>query len=228
MAEYGDLLFAGLGYYNEATRWAFESMTIAGETAPILKKLIKYNIYNNKPQIAQKFINVLNLSLFHSKEAAKLEKLIGQPAPVRPVVHDTTHPALFAGVVNITRDLLYLCDKDPGNHMAFEYMMANFLLGNRIVDFSNNLWRISKLGYKRMPNSYEEALVIFRMLYPDRFEALGIGISDYTLQRFAQYEKLFRAHNKNELQRLFGNTYWYYLHHVSPYGVQVLTEEPLN
>lgn len=220
MVEYGDLVFANLGYYNEATRWAFESMVIYGETAPVLKKLIDYNLCNNKPLVAQRFINILKESLFYSEQAHFYEKNLSSGRQV--VMHNDETQNIFANFLNISNDLLYLCDTDPENKMAFEYLMAYYLLSNKVIDFVNNLWRIKIFDYKQLPKPYEEALFLFKVMYQDEFNSLNIHISEYSQNQFREYSKLYSDKNYEELKRSFQDTYWYYIHFTSPYGNKII------
>lgn len=48
-------------------------MVVWGETAPHLLNLARYNIVNKRPEVAQRFINLLKQSLFYRGDAEELE-----------------------------------------------------------------------------------------------------------------------------------------------------------
>lgn len=224
-SEYGHYLYEGIGSINEAHRWEFEAMIVWGETAPHLRNLIRYNIVNERPQVAQRFINVLKQSLFYRKEAQEFETMI-------PTVHvegltsipaDEQGAVRFANVSNIGPDLQYICERSPKNRMAFEYLMSNLLLSNQLVRFAENLPRMRAFSFSRMPRIYEEAMYIYKIgVDAETYSKVGIEISAETERRFKRYYTLYKQQNQKALETEFGKTYWYYLHFISPYGSKII------
>lgn len=226
-SEYGHYLYEDLGCINEAQRWEFEAMVVWGETARHLRNLIRYNIVNHRPKVAQQFINVLKQSLFYRKEAIALEQMAprGIVPGIQPISHPENEPARFANVLNIGPDLQYICDLDSTNRMACEYLLSNLLLSNHLVRFLGNLHRIRSFTHQQMPRIYEEALYIYQIgTDKETFDKLGLTVSPETEQRFQRYYALYQQQNSTALKAEFGNTYWYYLHFVSPYGNKVIQE----
>lgn len=225
-SEYGHFLYEDLGYINEAQRWEFESMVVWGETAPHLINLARYNIVNKRPEVARRFINILKGSLFYKKEAERLEQQLyrgsipGLRAPLRDV-RET--PANFINVSNIGPNLQYLCEKDPGNRMAFEYLMCDLLLSNHLERFIQNLKFYPRYHYERMPELFNEALLIYELGVGEKtFKSVGIPVSDAIRRRFDRYYTLVKEKNMPALEAEFGQTYWYYLNFISPYGNKVI------
>lgn len=224
-SEYGHYLYEQLGYINEAHRWEFEAMVVFGETAPHLINLIRYNIVNHRPKVAMKFIRILKHSLFYRKQAAELESLVssGEIAGLKALSHDENANVRFANVFNIGPELRFLCDRDSTNRMAFEYLMSDLLLSNHLIRFVENLKRIHAFSYPRFPRIYEEALYIYRLgVDEETFNKFGFTIRPETEERFKLYYSLHQKGNMKELQKQFGNTYWYYLNYVSPYGNKII------
>jgi hypothetical protein len=58
--------------------------------------------------------------------------------------------------------LLNLLKSNPRNRMAFEYLMAYYLLCRRPDMVARNLYRLDDFDYTRIPVLYEEALEIYR------------------------------------------------------------------
>lgn len=225
-SEYGHFLYEDLGYINEAQRWEFEAMVVWGETAPHLLNLARYNIVNRRPAVAQRFINLLKQSLFYKTEAENLEKQL-QTEKVAglhtSLPHDNESPARFSNVINIGPELQYLCEQDSTNRMAFEYLMGYLLLSNDVVRFADNLKFIRNFSYAKMPTVYEEALYIYKLGVGDEtFAQTGFTISEQTEKRFRQYYNLYAGREMQKLQSEFGNTYWYYLNFISPYGDKII------
>lgn len=226
-SEYGHYLYEDLGSINEAHRWEFEAMVVWGETARHLRNLIRYNIVNQRPKVAQRFINVLKQSLFYRKEAIALEQMaLGGVIPgIRPIAHSENDPVRFANVLNIGPDLQYISDRDSTNRMAYEYLLSDLLLSNHLVRFVENLSRFGSFKEQQMPRIYEEALYIYKIGTDEKaFNKLGFVVSSETEQRFQRYYALYQQQNTTVLKTEFGNTYWYYLHFISPYGNKVIQE----
>ena len=225
-SEYGHFIYEDLGYINEAQRWEFESMVVWGETAPHLINLARYNIANKRPKVAQRFINLLKQSLFYKKEAEALEKWLptGNVPGLKVSPGKTSNtPVRFANVINIGPELQYLCEQDSTNRMAFEYLMGNLLLSNNVIRFVNNLKFIHNFDYPQMPPAYEEALYIYKLgVGEETFSKSGFTVSEQTEKRFQQYYGLYKNREMQRLKSEFGNTYWYYLNFISPYGDKII------
>lgn len=225
-SEYGHFLYEDLGHINAAHHWEFEAMTVWGETAPHLLNLARYNIVNHRPKVAQRFINKLKQSLFYREKALSLEKALenGQIEGIRnALTNSPDSPARFINTQNIGPELEHLCNHDPKNRMAFEYLMSNLLLSNNVVRFVDNLHRIHNFDYPSLPPAYEEALLIYRLKAgKEKFAETGFTISKETETRFARYYQLMENKQMQAIQREFGKTYWFYLNYVSPYGNKVI------
>lgn len=226
-SEYGHYLYEQLGYINEAHRWEFEAMVVFGETAPHLINLIRYNIVNHRPKVAMRFIRTLKQSLFYREQAAELEKYVssGEIAGLKALTYDKNENIRFVNVFNIAPELSYLCDKDSTNRMAFEYLMSDLLLSNRLVRFAENLRKMHSFSYPQLPRIYEEALYVYRLgVDEETFNSSGFTIRPETEERFKTYYSHLQKGNRKELQQKFGNTYWYYLNYISPYGNKIINK----
>lgn len=225
-SEYGHILYEDLGHINEAHHWEFEAMAVWGETAPHLLNLARYNIVNHRPKVAQRFINKLKQSLFYEEEAVQLEKVLesGEVKGLRNAVSGVTDvPARFTNAKNIGPELEYLCNHDPKNQMAFEYLMSYLLLSNNVIRFVDNLPRIKEFDYKTLPAIYEEALLVYKLrVGEEKFAQAGYTVSAETEARFARYYQLMENQQVRVLQKEFGKTFWFYLNYISPYGKKVI------
>lgn len=226
-SEYGHFLYEELGYINEAQRWEFEAMVVWGETAPHLLNLARYNILNSRPLVAQRFINKLKQSLFYRKEALELEKRLNDkqlPGMKNALSKVQEEPARFANVLNIGPELEYLCQQDTTHRMAFEYLMSQLLLSNHIPRFVENLQKFRHLAPTPLPQTYEEALYIYKLgVSEEEFARIGFTVRPETERRFKRYYELAKNKKMQALQAEFGKTYWFYLNYISPYGNKVIT-----
>lgn len=219
--EYGHFLYEDLGHINEAHHWEFEAMAVWGETAPHLLNLARYNIANQRPKVAQRFINKLKQSLFYKKEALHLEQILGS-GKVEGLKNSLSsvpdNPVRFTNAKNIGPELEYLCNHDPKNQMAFEYLMSYLLLSNNVILFVDNLYRIKNFDYPSLPIAYEEALLIYKLRAGDEmFTQKGYSVSPETEARFARYYQLLEKQQIQTLEKEFGKTFWFYLNFINPY-----------
>ena len=126
-------------------------------------------------------------------------------------------------ILNLGPELSYLCDRDSTNRMAFEYLMSNLILSNQITRFAENLERIRNFASPSLPRLYEEALYSYKLGVDDEtFQALGFTISQETEERFRNYYILYQHKELKKLKEQFGDTFWYYLHFLSPYGNKII------
>ena len=215
-SKQGHYLFEQLGHINEAHRWAFESMTIYGETAPALKNLIRYNIAADRPAVARRFNERLKQTLFYRAEAAQFDLQIDSAlqrqkasASVQTAKNSTGD---FIHLTNPAADLVALLQRDPTNQMAYEYLMSFLLLNNRLSDFATELARIRSFDYPEIPTLYQEALCLQHQLSGENGEELLFAneIDAATHTRFEEFQTLVEQKAIDQLRERYGNTYWYY------------------
>lgn len=109
--------------------------------------------------------------------------------------------------------------------MAFEYLMSNLLLSNQLVRFADNLKRIRHFSYPQMPPIYEEALYVYKLgVDEETFSKTGFSIRPETEERFKTYYALYQKGDREELQKQFGTSYWFYLNYISPYGNKIINK----
>ena len=225
--EYGHYLLEQLGCINDAQHWEFEAMVVWGETAPRLINLARYNIINHRKAIARKYIARkyiarLRQSLFYKDEADRLEACVesGQIEGLRAFSTNEPEKANFVNILNIGPNLQYVLSQDPRNRMAYEYLMCDLLLSNNLSRFVENL-QLAAGFYKQMPRIFDEALLVYQLGGNDTKD---LQPSDDTKSRFQQYAQIAQSGNMAALQAEFGNTYWFYLNCVSPYGNRLKKE----
>ena len=117
-----------------------------------------------------------------------------------------------------TADLLQSTLKsNPKNKMAFEYLMAYYLLTRQLSDFAQNLYRLDDFGYTKFPSLYEEAFVIYQRTAPDSAGMVKLPLLPlskaafadcdrflHTLDAYSQYQEPQKV-----MLREFGDTYYY-------------------
>jgi hypothetical protein len=224
---YGGEIFYQLAYISEAYRWAFEAMVAKGPNPRCLKRLALTSLINGDIPLAGKYLKVLDQTLFYSKWARHYlhyvdnPELISKDKEIADKIHFQVHTDFMSSRDEYDIRLHQLIENHPDNRMAFEYIMASFLLEKDLNGFAANIHRIKELGYKSIPVHYEEAILAY-MSYTDRnIVPEGYSISNATRNLFNDYAKMFYSVGSNSenaaraMYGKFGKTYWYYLKFIN-------------
>ncbi len=212
-----------LGQVNEAEHMAQESLEFDGDRPDVLRVLAKINIIKGRPQAAAVFLNALRQIPFQGAWAkaclAELETnplLTGDPEldQVRSRVPPTDFPhgSMSAAAESLLHQLL---DSNPRNQMAFEYLMAHYLMTTELRRLSRQIGPLETFAYPAIPRHIEEAVLLGQKQGLE-FDLRGRTISAETRQRFQDFcGALERAGGKDistlpSLAQDFGNTFWYY------------------
>lgn len=219
----GGYFYYYIGMVNEAQRWAYEYMVMRGNTPESIKMIIRTELINGKYKSAYKFILILKKSLFYRKEAREFEKLLfddkaihlhselGQIKRLKPK-HD-----FFVLSESPASNLDLILAADSTNRIAMEYKLAKLLLQRDMKGIAEELPRLQKMDYTRIPKNVEEAVVAYSLLnlkkYPE-FE--GFTMNPQTVIRFNEYYRIFQQNQSSKEQarnalRNYSDTYWYYI-----------------
>lgn len=231
-AEYGHLAHELTGNLNDAHHWAFEAMTVWGETAPILRRLALYNMAMGRPEVARKFAGRLAESLFYRAEGRRMLADIdaGSRGPLHYAFAQADTTALQLKWVNVLSGgpgLYQVVKSDPSNDLAREYLYAWLLTRNDINTLMSVLSeqaadpratpRARELA--RSPR-IEEAKLIFT-LYPKNpsLESLGLTFDEpVTGPRYGRFSTFNHPNSEERLRQEMGDTFWYYITRVCRYG----------
>ncbi len=159
-------LFLKLGHIGSAEKDAFEYLEVIGNNPLILEQLATIKLVKGQVEAAKVFMNALAKDLiFGNRGREMLRHLQENPEPasdkriqqLRSIASDTK------SVSDTLDDEFFsqLLDKNKNNRMAFEYMMAFYLLSGQVEKIVANIGRLKDLGYARLPQYYEEAIVIY-------------------------------------------------------------------
>lgn len=217
-SEYGAPVYEAIGHVNEAQRWESEALVVWGATPRRLAALARYNIAMGRPDAARKFIRLLARAPFRSSEAAELMKIAdsGRVEGLRnSLLNEGQNPARWANVADVTPELEAICAIDSTNTVARQYLLCELLLRNNVSRFIELLPVIGPEG--PLPRLYQEALML-TSLRPGVEPPMINRISDRVKADFRRYISSSSKGNPTALRGEFGNTYWYYLNHISPYG----------
>ncbi len=224
---FGGEIYYQLAYTSEAYRWAFESMVAKGPNPRSLKRLAITSLVNGDIALAEKYLKVLEQSLFYRRWAQKYLHYINHPEQITEdkeiaeKIHFEIQSDFMSSRDNYDIRLKQLLENHPDNRMAFEYNMSSMLLEKNLNGFASNIYRLKELGYKSIPVHYEEALLAYMSYTKKDIVPEGYSISITTQSLFADYAKMFFPLSNNPekaamaMYSKFGKTYWYYLKFIN-------------
>ncbi len=222
--ERGGYFYYALGMINEAQRWAYEYMVMKGNSPEVLKMMIKTELIKGNYKIAEKYIDILEHSLFYRDEAKKYRTLLYNDKAVE------VHPELgkkraldtkvdfFVLSENPPANLDLMLQVDSTNIPAIEYKLAWLMFNKDMEGVVKMLPIMEQAGYKELPQNVEEAVATYKLLKVGEMPDLKtLRIKPQTEQRFQQYYKIFQQNQGNKqraqqaLAKNFRDTYWYHV-----------------
>jgi hypothetical protein len=112
--------------------------------------------------------------------------------------------------------LLNLLKANSRNRMAFEYLMAYYLLTRQPSKISENIYRLDDFGYTEIPALYEEALVLYSHMDTSAAIRTKLPIRQQTYLRLQQFAKEYDLYAQRvpgmdqQLLKDFGTSYFYF------------------
>jgi len=217
-------VFMELGQVNIAERLASEVLAIKGHFGIVIEKLAWINIIKGQTSTARIYLNALKKDLIYRGTAEKLLIALDNSfAPDQAAYLDRIRSYMFeeghAGTSkkSIDQMLIELLVHNPHNKMAFEYLMACYLLTGRVDKIAMNMERLHVLGYQAIPTLYEEAILIYFGSQGQKVDLNKFNIKRNTFERYTKFVQLRNAmqpHNRQAvLRRLiveFGSSYFFY------------------
>lgn len=216
-----------LGLMNMAEKNLTECMEVFGEQPAILERLALINMVKANYDSARIYLGALSKTLFHSKWADDyLARLRSDPnlsgderiQHLRSVCMKTDDPAMFFSREKALRGLL---ENNGGNHMAFEYLIAWYMLTRQLDNSVRTIERLGDFNYKEVPTLYEEALLVYVYGTKKTIKLPGYETNPMTRQRIERFSHVFNGYGRNkqaaysELAKDYGDSYFFY--HI--YGI---------
>ena len=215
-------LLLELGQVNLAETYASEALEIMGDLPAVLKHLAIINIVKDRPETARVFLNALSKNPAHGRTAREMLRRLEEdprqesdPRIGRIRRAMVSRDCLFADMT--VEDVLQtLLQKDPGNKMAFEFLMAYHLCDRRTDRVIAGVNRLEELSYRRIPRHYQEAIIVYSGI-PEGSPQIGRYRLDPEIIRRGEeaWKTMATAASPEEgasrgLAAGFGDTYFFY------------------
>lgn len=216
-------LFYLLGDMNLAQHSAMLGNTFSpyNRSSRMMKRLAEVNMVNEDYPGAEKFLRMLEETLFHKKWA---EQRLTENHPgsqsrwLTEKRKQIAHTDTIRNSLDYVQSVEFLVRQNPGNRIALDYLLCSHLLNKNLAAFKAAYDHYAKPLNLSVQKVYGEALLIILF----RAEASETNIREYNihpeiLKDFLNYTRNFEQ-TKAGMQRLkdkFGTSYWYYYHFAS-------------
>jgi len=222
VADWRSDLYLELGRINDSQRWAHEALAMEGETPRVLERVALVNILNGNPGVAKTFARALEKVPFQAARAQQYLAALDRDPDMRadPLVARIRPLMLvkdFVGDFSTEQILQQSLEANPSNRMAFEYLLAHYLLTSDMEGFARLAPRLKDF-YRDLPTHAQEALLGFRNVNGSLPPGVdGSMILSQTESRFQGFVYIWtRVQNgpaENAWKALapaFGGTYWFF------------------
>jgi hypothetical protein len=222
VANWRSDLYLELGRVNDSQRWANEALAMEGETPRVLERLAQTYILNGNVETARTFVRALEKVPFQAARAQRYIAALDRDPGMRsdPLVARIRPLMLRRDYVGdwSTEQILQQClEANPSNRMAFEYLLAHYLLTSDMKGLASLAPRLKDF-YRELPTHVQEALLGFRNVngsLPPGIDgsAIGRGTEDrfqsflaiWTQRQNGPAEEAWKA-----LEPGFGGTWWFF------------------
>jgi len=208
-----------LGHINEAENASYEALSTLGYYPEGLQRLALINIIKGQTDAARTFLYALSEDFLYEDIAKRyLQRLETDPfLSTDDQIQRLRSFMLVEDSIKKTtpKDLL---EKNKHNRMAFEYLMAFLLLTGQHVAVAQSIGYLDNLDYPqgRIPRHLEEAALLYMAMTNKKANMHGRRINTETISRFQKFMQLFQRHKLDlqnpakELEKEFGDTYYYF------------------
>lgn len=204
-----------LGMVNTAQRFAFEAMEAIPnycKSSRSVKRLAETNLVNGQYEVARKYLQMLEKTVFYRRWAQRTLQLLGNEQAINqhPLYGRQRQLRLKDDFMfserEIDKIMGQLLMQNPQNTLAMQYLLMFPLLNRDINTFMNYMMYILQHHPNYRPRACQEAIAL---AYAQRRQQPPQGlVAPQVLQRYNDFMQAYRNHGPVELYR---NTAWYYL-----------------
>ena len=216
--------YLDLGIINLAEHYLARDLSYFGERDIFLQRLAWVNMIKGNTETAKTFLTALSNTLFQKEWANKQLNIIKQDPSLSLANNLEIQSARKniirrdVGMATMSREdfLTYLLEANPENKMAFDYLMAWYIITKNTEKFVSHLDQLAGFGYKQLPTVYQHAILMHTYSTKKDVNMQGYEIPPQTIQFTKQFYTLMYQHIGDEqlqlkvLNEKYGDTYLYY------------------
>jgi hypothetical protein len=208
-------VFFRLGDMNMAQHSAMLGMIFSQNhrSSRLAKRLAEIHIAIGDAPAAEKYLGLLEKTLFHRKWAGEHRKLLqATDIPLREKIPSMDTIRLADDYVNALEILL---QSNPDNKMALDYLLCTHILRKDIPAFRRTYDKWYVREAETVPGVYAQALIVSLYMEGASDQMLkAYGIQGSVINHFMEYTNAY-GESKGDpaaLQEVYGNTFWFYYH----------------
>lgn len=224
-----------LGLVNPAQKNLTECLETFGEHPWILERLAKVNLIKGNTAAARVYLHALRKTLWPSRWATEcLSRLDADPnlagdaeiQRLRAQRLSMDSPALFYAEDALLTALVEQSGgigpqlpgsmSGPPNRMAFEYLMAGYLLTGQLDRIAQQIARLDEFGYAEIPPLWQEAILIYAYGERKTVNLYGRSIDPEMDRRIKHFSGVVNKHGRDrdaaiaELAKDYRGSYFFY------------------
>ncbi len=221
----GKLLYYHYGKENFAYRWCMEDCVEFGWRVENLKLMVKTCILNGEPEVAQRYLDMLRHTTFHSEWADRHEALLESQEALKahpefaPITRLMNYKSLLDGDNALVE--LYLLNSFAGGHGADllfqEQTVISALQLRNIELFWPNFFRYAQMTQgKPMPTHFQEAAYLYGHL-ENKVDISKMPFDEEVKNSYARFMEFnSQCGGMTDAQKAvafypqFGHTFYYY------------------
>jgi hypothetical protein len=212
-----------VGCVNEAEHTIYEALEVLGPRPYILRQLAMINIVKDRTEAARVFLRLLRRDLVYGHWAEGCLERLDSDARLEsdPEVARMRRFLIRDDHIVVPDFQLFelAYQQNPNNRMAFDYMMAYYLLTCQSEKVVEHVSALRDLGFDRIPTHYAEAALMHWQATGQQPDLDGWQIDRETAARFESLLHLMRDPERDarSAARAASGTYYeYFFIHKAP------------
>ncbi|WP_340111734.1 DUF6057 family protein [Maribellus mangrovi] len=216
-------LFYLIGDMNLAQHSAMLGNTFSPyyRSSRMMKRLAEINMVNGDYEGAEKFLRMLDKTLFHKNWAEKHLKE-NHPGSKAKWLETKRQQIAKNDTIRNGTDYLsaleFLVEQNPQNRIALDYLLCYHLLNKDLTAFKTAYDRYAKMQFSVAPKVYGEALLIILFKENASEETLQeYKIQSQQISDFIKYTSRFEdfSDDLDAMKKNWGTSYWFYFHYAT-------------
>lgn len=215
-------LYLDLGCPNAAEKNAYELLDNEGPSPYVFEMLVQIHLVKGQYESARVAFEAMKKYAGCQKYVRKWHNIMADPtlAESDSAIHNWRRVKgksdYAVGGIAIESMLKRLLQDTPDHRLAFEYLMANYLLKHQRAELLRCLPLLGSLGYRELPRHCAEAVLVHALETRSPADARGWMISSDVQNQFREISLVVRnARGDNQaaydaLAPQYGDTYTFY------------------
>lgn len=212
-----------IGDMPTAQKYAFEGYvaTLHGGNARLLKRLVETNLAMGAYAVAEKYICLMEVTLFYKREAKRYrnflynDRLVEQDSCLgnKRKCWKNTPATVYSD--NLENILEQISIANPSDRTAIQYLAAWYLSGRQLAKYRHLIetYYGTKI-WPALPVNFQEAVILLSPDNPTYWVQHGVSLA--VEQRYGAFrqdliEKRNYINFEDIMRENYGDTYWHYL-----------------